>query len=496
MFALKTLSGLVAACALAAAATTTTAKPYKGAEIYSSETVKYGRFVMRMKMAQGSGLLSTFFLYKDGSEIPGSFWEEIDIEVLGKNSAYQMQSNIIIGQPVRTTEGLHTANQSLADDYHTYVLEWTPDYVAWYLDGQEVRRINGGNFVTPLTSAQSMRFNIWASTSEPWVGAFNPSILPAYQFVNYMEYHAYNPATRSFNLSWRDDFNSFNTQRWNKADWTFDGNYVDFHPSNVVVKDGTLVLAFTHEGQTGFNGAVPVDRGGATSSSSQAPSSSAVSSIVLPPSSSSVPRSSSVAPSSSSAPAAVGGNECNWYGTRYPLCATTASGWGWEDSKSCISRSTCQTQPAPFGVVGGASNPPNSAPVSSAPAPAPVPTPTPSSAPSSVSVSSSAPAPTPTPTQGLTCSVKVANNWGNGYQLDVTVNNGASNSVNGWNVTLSFAENPMRTGGWNANFSGSGNQVNASNVGWNGSIPARGSVMFGLQGNHDGSFVTPTCRVN
>jgi len=44
---------------------------------------------------------------------------------------------------------------------------------------------------------------------------------------------------------------------------------------------------------------------------------------------------------------------CNWYGTLYPLCVTTTSGWGWENNKSCISRSTCSSQPAPYGIVGG-----------------------------------------------------------------------------------------------------------------------------------------------
>lgn len=46
---------------------------------------------------------------------------------------------------------------------------------------------------------------------------------------------------------------------------------------------------------------------------------------------------------------------CNWYGTQYPLCINTTSGWGYEDNKSCISRSTCSGQPAPFGIVGGSS---------------------------------------------------------------------------------------------------------------------------------------------
>jgi hypothetical protein len=32
---------------------------------------------------------------------------------------------------------------------------------------------------------------------------------------------------------------------------------------------------------------------------------------------------------------------CNWYGTNYPVCCNTTSGWGWENNASCISASTC-----------------------------------------------------------------------------------------------------------------------------------------------------------
>ena len=48
--------------------------------------------------------------------------------------------------------------------------------------------------------------------------------------------------------------------------------------------------------------------------------------------------------------------QCNWWGSFYPICTTTNSGWGWENNASCISHSTCITQPAPYGVVGGASS--------------------------------------------------------------------------------------------------------------------------------------------
>lgn len=480
------------------------AKPYKGAEIYSAESAKYGRYVMRMRMAKGSGLLSTFFTYKNGSEVSGALWEEIDIEVLGKNDAYQMQSNIIVGSPRQTTEALHTASQSLADDYHTYTLEWTPDYVAWFIDGQQVRKINGGNFVTGLVNSQTMRFNIWASTSESWVGAFNSSVLPVYQFVNYMEYYAYNASTKNFTLAWRDDFNNFDTNRWGKADWTFDGNYVDFDPANVVIKDGTLVLALTTENTKGFSGTVPVDGNKSSQSSSVASSSRSSSSVALSSSSAATSKSSIASSSIASSSPNTNGEQCNWYGTLYPLCSNTSNGWGYENNKSCISRSTCSGQPAPFGIVGtsnsstanssaGSSNQSSSNQSSLGQSSSNKSSVNPQSSSSKSSTSSAA---SSINSSGLNCTAKIVNNWGNGYQLDVIISNGGTATVNAWNVTLTFSENPLRTGGWNATIGGSGNLVTASNVNWNGTLAPNQSVSFGLQGNHDGSFVAPSCKVN
>ena len=258
----------------------TFAKPYKGAEIFSTDSVLYGRYEIRMRVAKGSGILSTFFTYKNGSEIGNTFWEEIDIEVFGKNNATEWQSNIILGSSRPTIHSLedHSTEVSLGDAYHTYVLEWTPDYVAWYLDGEEVRRINGTSTVTGLTNPQSLRFNIWSSESPEWVGPWDDAILPVYQYVNYIEYQSYNTETGEFEPAWRDDFDSFDATRWNKANWTFDTNRVDFLPENVVVQDGILILALTHEDAVGFSGTPPADEPASSSSSSSSVSSQAVSS--------------------------------------------------------------------------------------------------------------------------------------------------------------------------------------------------------------------------
>jgi dienelactone hydrolase len=82
--------------------------------------------------------------------------------------------------------------------------------------------------------------------------------------------------------------------------------------------------------------------GGVTSSTGTISSVNTTSSIRA---SSSIATTSSAATTSSNA----GQCQCNWYGTVYPSCVSTQSGWGWENSKSCISNSTCNSQPTNLG---------------------------------------------------------------------------------------------------------------------------------------------------
>jgi endo-1,3-1,4-beta-glycanase ExoK len=238
------------------------AKAYKGAEVYSRKGVLYGRMEVRMRMIRGSGLLSTFFTYKEGSEASGALWGEIDVEAFGKDDATAWQSNLITGNPRSTSEQVHTSPTSLADDYHTYQIEWTPEYVSWSFDGGEVRRTRGGQ-ASEVTTPHTLRFNVWSSDAVGWAGELDESALPAYQFVNWIRYYRYEDG--QFVLDWTEEFDALDPNRWSKGFWTFDGNRVDFEPANAVVQDGTLVLAITKEGATGFTGTVPVDPQGDSS---------------------------------------------------------------------------------------------------------------------------------------------------------------------------------------------------------------------------------------
>lgn len=237
-----------------------------------------------------------------------------------------------------------------------------------------------------------------------------------------------------------------------------------------------------------------------SSSSSIAPSSSSSS---LPSSSSSSRISSSSSSSaisssrSSSSSSVASGNQCNWYGSLYPLCVTTQAGWGWEDNKSCVARTTCASQPAPFGIVGGTSSTAfssssraisSSSAISSSLVSSAISS---SLASSSVVSSSSAPRSSSSSSSsvaagGGNCQYIVNNEWNSGFTASIRITNNGNSAINGWSVSWSYTDGSQMTSNWNANISGS-NPYTATNLGWNGTIQPGQSVEFGVQGNKSGS---------
>lgn len=252
------------------------AKDYNGAELYSINTVKFGRFDVRMRTISGSGIVSSFFTYYNNSYLGSPEpWQEIDIETLGKTNNI-FQTNIITGNAASkiTSEQVHTFD-NLSQNYHTYTVEWTPQYIAWFFDGKEVRRTTGSQVTACQVKEMSYRFNAWISDVPAWVGAFSPSVLPVYQYINWIKYSKYTPGAgpngSDFTADWQDNFDSFDASRWGKGDWTFEGNLVDFSPNNIVVKDGYCIICLTKIGATGFSGEVPKDQGTSSINFNRAP---------------------------------------------------------------------------------------------------------------------------------------------------------------------------------------------------------------------------------
>ena len=239
---------------------------YYGAELSGKEKFKYGRFEARMKMVSIPGSVSSMFLYYDESYLYGDEpWNEIDIEVIG-TSKEKWQSNIItregaesIGKKQTTSEDKHDFGFDATEDFHLYAMIWTPEYVAWEIDSVEVRRDTLGmkygahadsDQVAFLTEEQTLRFNLWVSSSTAWVGKFTGDELadgPQVQWIDYVRVYAYDEATKGFTLSWQDDFEgeTLSSERWSKGNWEMD--LVEYKRKNIVVEDGYCKLMLSRE---------------------------------------------------------------------------------------------------------------------------------------------------------------------------------------------------------------------------------------------------------
>lgn len=229
-----------------------------GAELYSRDSVKYGRWEVRMRGGAKSGTVSSFFLYYNHShEGGGEPWRELDIEILGKNPK-GFQSNPITGTSLKraTNQKFHDLQDDLSKTFHTYALEWTPDSIVWELDGVQLRKIQNDTQVVGLRSkSMTWRMNLWASVWPDWSGPFDTKDLPTCQFINWVRFLKYTPGKgpggSDWTGDWVDDFDTLDPSRWGQGTWGFDGNYATFTPANLEIRDGMAVLALTRRGEEG-----------------------------------------------------------------------------------------------------------------------------------------------------------------------------------------------------------------------------------------------------
>lgn len=223
------------------------AKDFKGGEVQSNESFHYGKFETRFYASNVSGVLSTMFLFENDGWKQSDIWQEIDVEVFGKSPTNQWQSNLIwetnAAGPTKMSEGRHTMGGKRVNDWHIYSMEWTPEYIAWFVDNEEIRR-DTTEETLKIIGAKPMllMFNIWSHTSVEWVGRFNEMALPTYQYVDYVRVYDWQKGHDfSPDPVFEDDFDE-HLEQWNVSTHTFDENRVTFAKSNVFTQDGYLVL--------------------------------------------------------------------------------------------------------------------------------------------------------------------------------------------------------------------------------------------------------------
>jgi alpha-L-arabinofuranosidase len=104
--------------------------------------------------------------------------------------------------------------------------------------------------------------------------------------------------------------------------------------------------------------------------------------------------------------------------------------------------------------------------------------------------------PTPTPITGAACSVHYAitNQWQGGFGASLTITNTGTTPINGWSLKFSFPNGQTITQLWGGSYTQSGDAVTITNVSYNGTIPAGGTLTSppGFNGTWNGTNAAPT----
>lgn len=115
-------------------------RKYSGARLETQGLAswRYGRFEARIKVAEGAGTLSSFWmLHQDPSTERWPDSGEIDIlEQLGWHPTLMEGVIHYRGVDKKRHHVMKYVDEPLSADFHTYALEWTPEGFFWFLDGE------------------------------------------------------------------------------------------------------------------------------------------------------------------------------------------------------------------------------------------------------------------------------------------------------------------------------------------------------------------------
>lgn len=164
-------------------------RDYSSASVVSRSRVLYGYFEIEAKAMNSAGSsawwLAGTMLDDQGRESR----TEIDVFELGgkargHENRYHMNAHIFStpeeGKNKWNRGGTWKASFNFADGYHVFGLEWTPEFIKYYVDGVLVRRMPNTHWHTPI------RMIFDSETMTDWLGWPDPADLPSTFSVRYV----------------------------------------------------------------------------------------------------------------------------------------------------------------------------------------------------------------------------------------------------------------------------------------------------------------------
>ncbi|ORX97712.1 concanavalin A-like lectin/glucanase [Basidiobolus meristosporus CBS 931.73] len=118
-----------------------------GATVSAVRWFDYGKVSARVKSASTSkGVVSSFIVRNFEGD-------EIDFEWVGGYPT-RVESNYYYGNDHDFSNGeKHEVGANTAEDFHTYAIEWQPDYITWSVDDKVVRTVDKARTLNATTNA-------------------------------------------------------------------------------------------------------------------------------------------------------------------------------------------------------------------------------------------------------------------------------------------------------------------------------------------------------
>lgn len=153
-------------------------------DLQSQRLYGYGTYEVRLRPAEGSGILTTFFIYSnsDGKT------DEIDFMFLGRDLARAQLNYTAAG---KRSQGITVDLASDATKANYYALEWLPDSIRWFAGGKLVHEVRRSP-ETPLPSRPGKLFvSVWngrGANMAQWLGDFTDQGKPVSAVIDYVSY--------------------------------------------------------------------------------------------------------------------------------------------------------------------------------------------------------------------------------------------------------------------------------------------------------------------
>lgn len=137
-------------------------------EIQTRARFSYGTYEVRMKAATGSGLNSAFFSYIGPTDKKPH--DEIDFEVLGKNSGNVQVNQYISGKG--GNEKVVPVAGGADKGFNDYAFIWEENRLRYFVNGELIQEVTDKSRIP--SNPQKIFLSLWGSdTLKNWMGAFS-----------------------------------------------------------------------------------------------------------------------------------------------------------------------------------------------------------------------------------------------------------------------------------------------------------------------------------